>query len=140
MVPDHWSNDAMVSMDRCGLAKDLCDGKIHVSQFMQLLPPKLFAFAHLGNIQAGQHNSKFSNCIQHSRIKPVHELQWMAINTAIDLCDGKIHVSQFVQLLPQTIRFCTCGQYPSRTAQLKILQLHSAFQNKTLLMNCYAWQ
>ena len=23
MVPDHWSNDAMVSMDRCGLAEEL---------------------------------------------------------------------------------------------------------------------
>ena len=22
MVPDHWSNDAMVSMDRCGLDRD----------------------------------------------------------------------------------------------------------------------
>ena len=22
MVPDHWSNDAMVSMDRCGLERD----------------------------------------------------------------------------------------------------------------------
>ena len=23
MVPDHWSNDAMVSMDRCGLMSDV---------------------------------------------------------------------------------------------------------------------
>ena len=102
---------------------------IAVMQFEQWRLPQNYSTLHIWAISI--RNSTTQNCIQHSRIKPFHELPCMAINTAIDLCDGKIHVSQFMQLLPQTIRFCTFGQYPRRTAQLKILQLHSAFQNKT---------
>ena len=55
MVPDHWSNDAMVSMDRCGLLPQ----KERRSKFCNFV----FFFSYCKYLQRGTHQGSVSNLI-----------------------------------------------------------------------------